>query len=212
VAGETLDNQAIPAITGSIPAIISRCGPNTGSSLGTKRETANSAIVIGKKAMPAWIGLNPRTSCRNWVRKKNIPNMPATSSSRATKDPDRPTSANSRSGVIGSCARVSIARNAASSTAAAPNEAIATESPPAVRRGPDERVHERADAGHRGDRARQVEPAGTRAVSATKRGAAISTAIPIGTLMNSTQRQSSHCVITPPRTRPSELPPITTPV
>ena len=53
---------------------------------------------------------------------------------------------------------------------------------------------------------------GTRAVSATKRGVAISTAIPIGTLMNSTQRQSSHCVITPPRTRPSELPPITTPV
>ena len=79
--------------------------------------------------MPAVSGLKPSTSCRNWVRKKNIPNMPATSSSRATKEPDRPASANSRSGVIGSAARVSITRKAASSTAAAPNEASVTESP-----------------------------------------------------------------------------------
>ena len=34
--------------------------------------------------------------------------------------------------------------------------------------------------------------------------------MPIGTLMNSTQRQDAHWVIMPPRTRPSELPPVTT--
>ena len=53
---------------------------------------------------------------------------------------------------------------------------------------------------------------GWRGVSATNRGVIATTAMPIGTLMNSTQRQSSHWVITPPSTRPSELPPVMTAV
>ena len=85
--------------------------------------------VIGRNATPAKIGLKPSTSWMNWVRKKNIPIMPATSSSRATKEPDRLLSANSRSGVIGCAARVSFNRKSASSAAAATNEPMATVSP-----------------------------------------------------------------------------------
>ena len=51
--------------------------------------------------------------------------MPATSSRRAAYDPDLLTSANSRSGVIGCGARVSVSRKAASSTIATANEASA---------------------------------------------------------------------------------------
>ena len=75
------------------------------------------------------IGLKPSTSWRNWVRKKNIPIMPATSSSRATNEPDRLTSANSRSGVIGCGARRSLSRKTASSAKAITNEAMAVVSP-----------------------------------------------------------------------------------
>ncbi len=53
---------------------------------------------------------------------------------------------------------------------------------------------------------------GWRGVSATYRGAAASAISPIGTLMNSTHRQDSHSVITPPSTRPSDAPPVMTPV
>jgi hypothetical protein len=42
----------------------------------------NSPAVIGRNANPALIGLNPSTSCRYCVRKKNMPNMPATRNSR----------------------------------------------------------------------------------------------------------------------------------
>jgi hypothetical protein len=38
---------------------------------------------MGRNANPAASGLNPRMSWTNWVRKKNIPNIPATSRSRA---------------------------------------------------------------------------------------------------------------------------------
>jgi len=79
--------------------------------------------------MPVVSAPKPRTSCRNWVRKKNMPNMPATSSSRATNEPDLPGSANSRSGVIGCCARVSLTTKATSSTAATAKEPMATLSP-----------------------------------------------------------------------------------
>ena len=41
-------------------------------------------------------------------------------------------------------------------------------------------------------------------------GGLATTAMPIGTLMKSTQRQESHSVIKPPSTSPSELPPVTT--
>ena len=51
---------------------------------------------------------------------------------------------------------------------------------------------------------------GWRLVSATNSGVIATTAMPIGTLMKSTQRQESHSVISPPRTSPSELPPVTT--
>ena len=40
-------------------------------------------------------------------------------------------------------------------------------------------------------------------------GVIATTAMPIGTLMNSTQRHESHSVISPPSTSPSELPPVT---
>jgi hypothetical protein len=63
------------------------------------------------------------------VRKKNIPNMPATSSSLARKDPDLLRSANSRSGVMGWRARVSVSRNSASSAAATANAPSASPSP-----------------------------------------------------------------------------------
>ncbi len=52
---------------------------------------------------------------------------------------------------------------------------------------------------------------GWRGVSDTNSGVSATTRMPIGTLMNSTQRQESHSVIRPPSTRPSELPPVTTP-
>ncbi len=59
--------------------------------------------------------------------------------------------------------------------------------------------------------ARSKRP-GSRGVSPTNSGAIATTARPIGTLMNSTHRQDSHSVITPPRTRPSEEPPVITPM
>ena len=46
-----------------------------------------------------------------------------------------------------------------------------------------------------------------RAVSPTKRGTSAITAMPIGTLMNIVQRQSSRSVRTPPRMRPIAAPP-----
>jgi hypothetical protein len=52
-------------------------------------------------------------------------------------------------------------------------------------------------------------PARRAAAGSTSR-AASATAMPIGTLMKSTQRQESHSVMNPPSTRPSELPPVTT--
>ena len=59
--------------------------------------------------------------------------------------------------------------------------------------------------------ARSSRP-GRRGDSAMNRGPISSTAMPIGTLMNSTQRQENHSVMIPPSTRPSEPPPIMTPV
>ena len=111
VAGVTRHSQAIDPMTGSIAAIIRGFAPSRGMSLGASRDAANSATVIGRNATPARSGLNPIIFCRNWVRKKNIPNMPATSSSRAANEPTRLTSANRRIGVIGWRARVSVTAN-----------------------------------------------------------------------------------------------------
>ena len=58
-----------------------------------------------------------------------MPIMPATSSSRARNEPERPRSANSRSGVIGCGARVSLNTKATSSTAPTANEAMPMRSP-----------------------------------------------------------------------------------
>ena len=55
-----------------------------------------------------------------------MPNIPATTSSRAANEPERARSANSRSGVIGCAARVSFSTNVTSSTAATANAARAT--------------------------------------------------------------------------------------
>ena len=48
-----------------------------------------------------------------------MPNMPATSRSLATKEPERPTLEKSRNGVMGCRARVSVTRKIPSSTTAA---------------------------------------------------------------------------------------------
>ncbi len=53
---------------------------------------------------------------------------------------------------------------------------------------------------------------GWRCDSGRNTGAAMSTAMPIGTLTNSTQRQDTHWVMTPPSTRPREPPPMATAV
>ena len=53
---------------------------------------------------------------------------------------------------------------------------------------------------------------GWRAVSGRNNGVARATSTPIGTLTNSTQRHDTHSVMTPPSTRPSDPPPITTAV
>ena len=110
-------------MAGSIPMIMSGLAPSRGISRGAVRDIPNSAAVSGRNATPARSGLKPMTFCRNWVRKKNTPNIPAISSSRAAKEPDRLASANSRSGVIGWRTRDSMTRKPASRTAAAPNAA-----------------------------------------------------------------------------------------
>jgi hypothetical protein len=78
VPGEIRDSQAIPAMTGSVPATVSGPGAKRPSRRAESRETAKTMTVMGRNATPARSGLKPRMSCRNWVRKKNIPNMPAT--------------------------------------------------------------------------------------------------------------------------------------
>ena len=67
-----------------MPTTMRIFGPNLATSRGDSRDTANSAAVIGRNEIPACSGLKCRMSWTNWVRKKNIPNMPATSSSRVT--------------------------------------------------------------------------------------------------------------------------------
>ncbi len=66
-------SQNILASATEAPPTISRFPPTRGISRGTMRTIANSAMVIGRNAIPAWSGLYPRTPCRNWVRKKNMP-------------------------------------------------------------------------------------------------------------------------------------------
>ena len=51
---------------------------------------------------------------------------------------------------------------------------------------------------------------GWRGDSVMNSGVTASTAIPTGTLTNSTHRQDAHSVMTPPSTRPSEAPPMAT--
>src|SRR5690348_14138655 len=212
VSGDTRDSQAIPVMAGTIPVIISGFGPSSGMSLGAALDAANSAMVSGRNATPARSGLNPMTLCRNWVRKKNIPNMPAMSSSREMNEPARLTSVNRRIGVIGCRARVSVITNPASRTAARPNATSATWS------------SQPSDAARMNPYTSDVTPAvavsaparskrpGCRGVSVTNSGVTATTARPIGTLMNSTHRQDSHSVITPPSTRPNEEPPVITPM
>ena len=53
---------------------------------------------------------------------------------------------------------------------------------------------------------------GWRGDSGRNSGAVRATAMPIGTLTNSTQRQDTHSVITPPSTRPRDPPPMATAV
>ena len=72
----------MPATTGSIPVTMSVQGRNRLTSRGASRETPNRAAVIGRKEIPARSGLKWRISWTNWVRKKNMPNIPATRSSR----------------------------------------------------------------------------------------------------------------------------------
>ena len=50
---------------------------------GTNRTVENITAVIGRNPSPACSGLKPRTPCRYWLRKKNIENIPPTTSMRA---------------------------------------------------------------------------------------------------------------------------------
>ena len=51
---------------------------------GTARTIANIASVIGRNARPASRAPSSRTPCRYCVTKKNMPNMPPTTITRAT--------------------------------------------------------------------------------------------------------------------------------
>ncbi len=93
------------------------------------RPIVNITAVIGRNARPASSGLKPRTPCRNCVRKKNVENIPPTTSSRAISAPRRWRLANRCSGVIGCSARISVSTNAASRNAPAPNDATVQRSP-----------------------------------------------------------------------------------
>ncbi len=109
--------HAIPIRAMMRPAIISRMLPTRGAIRGTTCTIPNIATVIGRNASPAASGLKPSAPCRYWVRKKNIPNMPLTSRTRAMYAPERSRLTNSRSGVMGCSARTSVKTKAASRAA-----------------------------------------------------------------------------------------------
>ena len=77
-------SQAMPATASERPASSTAVLPKRAIRRGTTRPIVNITAVIGRKASPAWSGLKPFTPCRNWVRKKNVENMPPTTSNRAT--------------------------------------------------------------------------------------------------------------------------------
>ena len=146
------------------------------------------------------------------MRKKNIPIIPATSSSRARYDADRLRSANSRSGVIGCAARSSMPTKAASSPM--PIEKARTVSSPlqpAVAAWTNPKTSEAIP------RVEVMAPPKSnlpvrRSVSGSTRRASATTTMPIGTLTKSTQRQETNSVSRPPASRPTAAPPMQTAV
>ena len=125
------------------------------------------------------------------MRKKNIPNMPATRNSRATYDALRLRSAKSSSGVIGSDARRSSRTKSPIRTMPTANAAMVVGSPQpllAARTNP-----------YASEVTPTVEVRAPRmskwplrlGVSVNERRASATTSRPIGTLTNSTQRQDA---------------------
>ncbi len=160
VSGDTRDSQAIPMITGIMPISMSRCPPKRGISRGASRDTPNSRSVIGRNATPASSGRKPSTSWRNWVRKKNMPNMPRhqqqpreerPGAARVGEQPQRRDRLR-RAGLVEYEGR----EQHGGRRERGDGHAVA----PAVGRGPDEGVDQRGDARRGGDGARQVEAAG----------------------------------------------------
>ena len=77
-------SHSMPRVDSTIPVIITGRAPSRSTShRADSCDDANTATVIGRNANPVSRSLYPSTPRRNWVRKKNIPNIPATSSSRA---------------------------------------------------------------------------------------------------------------------------------
>ena len=64
------------------PAVITRTLPNRGPKRGANRDAPNMTAVTGRKARPAPRAESPRTPWKNWVRKKNMANIPLTTSTR----------------------------------------------------------------------------------------------------------------------------------
>src|SRR6266568_5943885 len=211
VAADSPDSQAIPVMTSTRPATIIGAARTRPSTRAASRDTAKSRRVMGRNAAPARSGLKPRTSCRNWVAKKNMPNMPPTSSSRATYDAERWVSANRRSGVTGWAACVSAARNTASATSATARAAsVVTSDQPAVAARMKVYTSAAIPVTEVSAPVKSKLPR-WRGVSRRKAGAHAATAMPTGTLMKNTQRQDAHRVIRPPRTSPSDAPPLAIP-
>jgi len=210
LVAESWVSQTIPAVSRTAPVTMSGLAPKRGSNLGTVRTHANIVTVIGRNAAPVRSGPNPSTFWRNWVRKKNIPNMVADSSSMFRYAPQRLRSANSRSGITGCRARISIATNTASSTAAV---TMASRVPVSCQPCEDARMKPYT---------RQVMPAvevsaparskrpGRRSGSAMYCGASSTMARPTGTLTNSPHRHDAQAVSVPPSSRPIEAPAPTT--
>ena len=138
--------------------------------------------------------------------KKNIEYMPLTNSTRLSKPRSFPArkQAKGRDGLLGGVRSHDALSNAAlAADEGGDSQAVA----PPVRRRPRHPENERGHAKSRSGCSQKVEVTGRRSVSGRYRGAKATSAIPMGTLMNSPHRHETQLVNMPPRTRPTLPPP-----
>ena len=114
--------------------------------------------------------------------------------------------------MIGCRARDSLARKAASSAAAITNAPTAMRLPHPCEAAWMKPYTSRVIPAVEVSAPTRSNRPGWRSDSGRNSGAVRATTMPMGTLMNSTQRHDTHSVITPPSTRPSEPPPMATAV